>query len=214
MSADEFQELWKAFDAKLERQMEMNQRLMTEIATEKVRRSLNWQIAFKIMMILLGIGWNIVVGNLLWRFRMEPVFLASALVVLCCTGYSVGGYMVQLILILQIRMSKSIVETQKHLALLEAMIIRTLRVGFWQTPVYTLFYITRHLIATAGWGFWVTQIVVTGVSVAATIWVVRHVNAANAGKKGWVKNMVDNEGGKSIARARQFLREVKEWEKE
>jgi len=214
MSADEFQELWKAHDAKLDRQLQLNQRLMNEIGTQKIHRSLNWQIAFKIMMILLGIGWNVVVGNLLWRFHTEPVFVASALVVLCCTGYSIGGYFVQLLLILQIRMSESIVNTQKQLAHLEAMIIHTLRVGFLQTPAYTLFFITRQQIATAGWGFWVAQACVTGVAIVATAWVYRHVNATNAGKKGWVKEMVDNEGGKSIARARQFIREVKEWEKE
>jgi len=214
MSTDEFQQLWKAYDAKLERSMELNHRLMLDLSTQKVRRAFNWQIAFKIMMIGLGFIWNIVVGSLLWRFRSEPVFVVSAGVVLVCTGYAIGGYIVQLLLILQIRMSDSILGTQKQLALLEKMIIQTLRVGFLQTPVYTFFYITRHQIATAGLGFWVTQAIVTGVAVVVTIWVYRHVTPGNAGKKGWVKQMVDNEGGKTIARTRQFIREAEEWGKE
>jgi len=92
-------------------------------------------------------------------------------------------------------------------------IIQTLRVGFLQTPAYTFFYITKHQIATAGPGFWVTQGIVTGAAVLVTIWVYRTVTVHNAGK-GWVKQMVDNEGGKTIARARAFIREVKEWGKE
>jgi hypothetical protein len=214
MSSDEFQQLWKAYDAKLERSMQLNHRLMTELRTQKVHRAFNWQIVFKIMMIVLGIGWNIVVGSLLWRFRSEPVFVASALVVLCCTGYAIGGYIVQLILMLQIRMSDSILGTQKHLALLEQMIVWTLRVGFLQTPVYSFFWVTKHQLATAGAGFWVTQIIVTGVVVLITIWVYRTVNVGNAEKKGWVKQMVDNEGGKTIARTRAFIREAEEWSKE
>ncbi|HVU97657.1 MAG TPA: hypothetical protein VHE34_20675 [Puia sp.] len=214
MSTDEFQQLWKAYDAKLERSMELNQRLMTELGTQKVHRAFNWQIAFKFMMIALGIGWNVVVGTLMWKFRTEPVFVASAIVVLCCTGYSVGGYIVQLLIILQIRMSDSILGTQKQLAYLEATIVQTLRVGFLQTPVYTFFFVTKQQLATAGLGFWVTQAIVTGAAVVVTIWVYRTVTVHNAGKKGWVKQMVDNEGGKTIARARAFIREAKEWGKE
>src|ERR1051326_2735527 len=116
MSKDEFQQLWSAYDAKLEKQMELNYRLMTEIGTQKVHRGLAWQIIFKAMMIVLGIGWNVVVGTVAWRFRTEPVYVASALLILCCTGYTVGGYIVQLLLMLQIRMSESIVGTQKQLA--------------------------------------------------------------------------------------------------
>jgi len=214
MSTDEFQQLWKAYDAKLERSMELNHRLMLDLSTQKVRRAFNWQIAFKIMMIGLGFIWNIVVGSLLWRFRSEPVFVVSAGVVLVCTGYAIGGYIVQLLLILQIRMSDSILGTQKQLALLEKMIIQTLRVGFLQTPVYTFFYITRHQIATAGLGFWVTQAIVTGVAVVVTIWVYRHVTPGDGLPPFIVKQMVDNEGGKTIARTRQFIREAEEWGKE
>lgn len=214
MSTDEFQQLWKEVDAKLERSMELNHRLMTELGTQKVQRAFNWQIVFKLMMIVLGIGWNIVIGSMMWWFRTEPVFVASALVVLCCTGYSVGAYIVQLVLMLQIRMSDSILGTQKQLAQLEAMIVQGLRVGFLQTPVYTFFFVTKAQLATAGASFWIIQSIVTGAAVLVTIWVYRTVTVGNAGKKGWVKQMVDNEGGKTIARARAFIREVKEWGKE
>ena len=214
MSTDEFQEMWKAYDAKLDKSMQLNRQLMTEIGSQKVRAAFNWQIVFKIMMIGLGIGWNVVVGTLMWRFRSEPVFVASAIVVLVCTGYSVGGYIVQLILMLQIRMNASIIGTQKQLALLEAVIIRTLRIPFLQTPVYTFFYISRHTIATATAGFWVTQGIITGLAILATIWVYRHLTIPNANRKGWVKQMVDNEGGKTITRARKFIREAEEWGKD
>ena len=214
MSTDEFQELWKSYDAKLEKSMQLNLRLMEEIGSQKVRRAFNWQIAFKFMMIGLGIGWNIVVGSLMWRFRSEPVFVVSALVVLSCTGYAVGGYMLQVLLLLQINLSKSILHTQKQLAQLEGVIIRTLRVPFLQTPVYTFFFVSRQMIATATPTFWLIQGAVTGISILVTIWVYRHLTVPNANRKGWVKQVVDNEGGKTIARARDFIREAEEWGRE
>ena len=51
-------------------------------------------------------------------------------------------------------------------------------------------------------------------AVAVTVWVWRTVTVGNVEKKGWLKKMVDNEGGKTIARARQFIREAKEWSKD
>ncbi len=39
------------------------------------------------------------------------------------------------------------------------------------------------------------------------------ITVAGAGR-GWIKKMVDNEGGKSIARARAFIKEIGEYKKE
>jgi len=118
------------------------------------------------------------------------------------------------LLLLQIRMSESIIGTQKQMAYLEQVIVQTLRVGFLQTPAYTTFYITKGMFATAGMLFWVVNGIVFVAAVVVTAWVWRTVTVGNVEKKGWVRKMVENEGGKTIARARKFIREVKEWEKD
>ena len=214
MSTDEFQALWKAYEQKLQRSLKLNEELMEAVRSRKVRAAFRWQIAFKIVMIGLGVGWNIFIGALLWHYRIEPFFVVATVMVLCCTGYAIGGYFLQVVLLMQMNMSESIVGVQKQLAQLEAIIVRTLRVPFLQLPAYFFFFISRHLASTAGATFWIIEGCITGVSIVATIWVYRHITVEGAGRKGWVKKMVDNEGGKTIARARGFIREIEAYREE
>ncbi len=213
MSTDEFQQLWKAYDAKLEKSLRLNQQLLETIQAQKVRTSFNWLIFMKLLMIALGIGWNIVCGSLLWRFRAEPFFVVSAAAVILFTSLAICGYVLQMLLLLQMNLSKNILETQRQLAQLEVVMIRTLRVSFLQAPFYTFFYITRHQAATAGLGYWVIQGIVTGLFVLAAVWMYRKISVKNA-RVGWIKTMIDNEGGKTITRARGFIREVEAYKQE
>src|ERR1700754_3641787 len=83
---DEFQQLWKAYDVKLQRSLKLNQRLLEEIQTREVRTSFNWQIGFKIMVILLGIGWNIFLALPVCAFHSNLVFSASAAPIILFTS--------------------------------------------------------------------------------------------------------------------------------
>jgi hypothetical protein len=207
MSTDEFQQLWKAYDARLEKSLRLNQQLLETIRTQKIRTAFNWQILFKIMMIVGGVAWNIICGSLLWRFRDEPVFVASAALVILFTSLSIAGYVMQLLLLLQMNLSKSILDTQRQLAQLEVLIARTLRVSFLQAPIYTVCFITKQEIAAAGPWFWIIHGLVTALFIAASVWLYRKVSVKNTGIR-WVKRMIDNEGGKTVSRARGFIREI------
>jgi hypothetical protein len=213
MSTDEFQQLWKQYDTRLQRSLRLNQQLMEEIRSRKVRVSFNWQIAFKVMGIVLGIGWNIFLGSLLWAFRANPVFVVSAGLIILFTSYAIAGYFLQMLLLLQINLGKSILEAQKQLAWLEATIVWTLRVSFLQAPVYPFLFIPRSLLTAAGALYWVILGAVVLLLLVAAIWMYRRITVEGAAR-GWVKKLVDNEGGKSIARARKFIREIEEYRKE
>ena len=213
MSTDEFQQLWKQYDTRLQRSLRLNQQLMEEIRSRKVRVSFNWQIAFKVMVIVLGIGWNIFLGSLLWVFRANPVFVVAAGLIILFTSYAIAGYFLQILLLLQINLGKSILEAQKQLAWLEATIVWTLRVSFLQAPVYPFLFIPRSLLIAAGPLYGVILGAVVLLLLAVAIWMYRRITVEGAAR-GWVKKLVDNEGGKSIARARKFIREIEEYGKE
>ncbi|HTI91137.1 MAG TPA: hypothetical protein VL727_11150 [Puia sp.] len=210
---DEFQHLWKAYDVKLQRSLKLNQRLLEEIQTRKVRISFNWQIGFKVMVILLGIGMNIVLGSLLWRFHSNPVFAVSAGLIILFTSYCIAGYFLQMLLMLSINLSKSILATQRQLAQLEAVIVWTLRVSFLQAPVWPFLFVPKILPAGAAPLYWTIEGVVVLVLLLVVIWMYQRITVAGA-SRGWVKRIVDNEGGKSIARARAFIKEIEEYQKE
>ena len=212
-ATDEFQQLWKAYDVKLQRSLKLNQQLLEEIRSRKVRTSFNWQIVFKVMVIGLGIGWNIVMGSLLWTFLSNPVFVVSSGLIILFTSYCIAGYFLQLLLMLQINLSKSILATQRQLAQLEAVIVWTLRVSFLQAPVWPFLFVPRILPAAIAPTYWLIEALVTALLAGAAIWMYRRITVAGA-RRGWVKKMVDNEGGKSIARARAFIKEIEEYKKE
>jgi hypothetical protein len=211
--ADEFQQLWKAYDARLQRSLRLNQRLLEDIRSRKVRTSFNWQIVFKLMVIILGIGWNIVLGSLLWAFRSNPVFVASAGLIILFTSYAIAGYFLQLLLMLQINLSKTILATQRQLAQLETVIVWTLRVSFLQAPVYAFLFVPKVLPPGVAPLYWTIEGLVALLLGGVAIWLYRRITVKNA-KQGWVKKMVDNEGGKSIARAQAFIKEIEEYKKE
>ena len=214
MSADEFQQLWKSYEQKLQKSMKLNQQLLEANLSRKARKAFNWQIAFKIMMVGLGLAWNIFVGGLLWRYRTEPAFVVAALMVLSCTGYAIGGYFVQVLIMLQINLSESVVTTQKQLAVLEQLMVRTLRVPLLQIPAYFFFFVTRDMMAAGGLWFWVIEGVSVAVSIVVTIWIYRAITLENAARKVWVRKIVDNEGWKAVKRAREYAREIEEFRKE
>ncbi|HEY4289478.1 MAG TPA: hypothetical protein VGN00_20395 [Puia sp.] len=210
---DQFQQLWKAYDVKLQHSLKLNQRLLEEVRSRKVRTSFNWQIGFKVMVIVLGIGWNILLGSLLWTFRSNPVFVVSAGLIILFTSYCIAGYFLQMLLMLQINLSKSILATQRQLAQLEAVIVWTLRVSFLQAPVWPFLFVPKTLPAGVAPLYWGIEGVVVLLLLLAVVWLYRRITVAGA-SRGWVKKMVDNEGGKSIARARAFIKEIAEYQRE
>ncbi|MBS1606223.1 MAG: hypothetical protein JST42_26430 [Bacteroidetes bacterium] len=211
--ADEWQQLWKEYDEKLQRSLRLNQRLLEAVGHRKVRVSFGWQIAFKLMVVGLGIGCNVVLGSLLWHFHDNPVFVVAAALVIGFMSFTIAGYFMQFLLMVNINMSKNILDTQKQLAGLEAIIVRTLRVSFLQAPVWPFLFVPRVLPAGVAGRYWLVEAVVTILLAAAAIWLYRRITVGNAAG-GWVKKMVDNEGGRSIARARAFIREVEDYRRE
>lgn len=213
MSTDEFQELWKAYDARLDRSMALNKRLLEEMRSQKVHRSFGWLLFRKFFMILWAIGWNILCGRLLWYFRAEPVIVASFALLILFTSLTICGYVVQVLLLLRISMEKTILNTQKQLAQLESMIVGTYRVSILQAPVWTFFFLTKGMMAAMGPGLWIIQVLIAALFIVGVIWLYRRITVANIDKK-WMRKLLSGLGVEQIGRARQFIREIREFSSE
>jgi hypothetical protein len=55
MSTDEFQQIWKAYDAKLEKSLQLNLRLLQEVQSQKAKSVLRSFIASRTIGIVIGI---------------------------------------------------------------------------------------------------------------------------------------------------------------
>ena len=210
MSADEFQELWKAYDRRLERSMEQNKRLLEEVRMQKMRTSFGWLLFRKFFMIVFGILWNVLCGKLAWHFRSEPVVFTAMALLILCTSLTICAYVVQVLLIVQINMSKAILSTQKQLAQLEAVIVASYRISILQTPIWSFFFLTKGMIAAMGPVAWIIQVSVTVLFIVGVIWLYRRITVANIDKK-WMRKLFSGLGVEQIRRARRFIREIKEF---
>jgi hypothetical protein len=213
MSTDEFQQLWKAYDAKLQQSLQLNRQLLEEVRSARLKGSFNRLRAGRIFKIVWGVLWNIACGTLLWHFRSEPVFVVCAALVMGITTIGIAGYGYQLAIIQQINFEKSILETQNELARLEAAIIRTHRIMVLQTPLYTCFFLNRQMMAGMGATAWAFQILFTALFILGTIRIYRAFSLQNINEP-WMKSVMKNEGFTSIANARAFLKEIEEFRRE
>lgn len=190
--------------------MQLNKKLLEEMKTEKVHRGFGWLIVGKFFVILLGIGWNILCGTLAWHFRTEVFFVTAAVIIILATSLTICGYVVQLLLLAQINLSKSIMGTQKQLAQLEVVIVGTYRLSILQAPVWTFFFISNGMAAHMSVGWWALEIGVLAVFVVGVIWLYRNIRVENLNKK-WMQGLMNGLGIKQIARARGFIKEIAEY---
>ena len=210
MSTDEFQELWKAYDRRLERSMEQNKHLLEEMRLQKMRTSFSWLLFRKFFMIVFGILWNVLCGRLAWHFRSEPVVFTAMALLTLCTSFTICAYVVQVLLIVQINMSKAILSTQKQLAQLEAVIVGSYRISILQVPIWSFFFLTKGMMAAMGPVAWIIQVSVTVLFIVGVIWLYRRITVANINKK-WVRGLFSGLGVEQIRRARGFIREIREF---
>ncbi|WP_343304081.1 hypothetical protein AAHN97_21150 [Chitinophaga niabensis] len=213
MKADELEDIWQAYDEKLAQSLELNIKVLEKIEGQKVHRSFNALIRFKLFAIILGIPWNAFLLFLLYHMWWEPFFAISDVLLVIINTYAMVEYTKQIRVIKRINFSNAISVTQEQLTWLHISAIRTFRIIFLQLPLWTVFYIKIPMLAGAGWSYWIIQSLVTLFFILITIWLYRNITVKNAGSK-WVKALIWEDGGKSIAKANKFMQEIEDFKKE
>jgi hypothetical protein len=89
---DEFIQLWKAYDARLEHSVQLNLRLLNEVQTEKTRSALRTLTAGRVIGITLGVLYEIILCVAFWYVRSQPVMAISIGVFIIVTGIAMGTY--------------------------------------------------------------------------------------------------------------------------
>src|SRR5580698_9145263 len=113
---DEFIQLWKAYDAKLEHSLQLNLRLLREVQTQKTRSALRMLTAGRVIGLTLGVLYEIILCVACWYVRGQPVMALSIGVFIVVTGIAMGAYWRELVLITRIGYANNIVDTQEKLA--------------------------------------------------------------------------------------------------
>jgi len=213
MSTDEFQELWKSYDRKLESSLKMNLQLLETVRTGKIRSSFRTTIAWKIVVNILTMPWIFVLSVVAYKHHGQPVFTVSMILLILFAWHAVVYNIYHINLMRRIDLARSITATQQQLAELESSILHGLRIQFLQTPIWTVFFISKDMLLHGGLKFWLIEGTVIVLFILLTIWLYRNITLSNV-NRWWIKSMIRHEGGASIARARSFIREIEDFKRE
>ena len=213
MSTDEFQEIWKTYDRKLDTSLKMNLQLLETVRSGRVRSSFRSTIAWKVVVNILAVPWILFLAAVVYWHHREPVFTVSVVLLIFFAIHAVAYNIHDIILMRRINFTRSITDTQQQLAELEASIIGSLRIQFLQTPIWAVFFVTKDMILHGGATFWLVEGSVTSFFILLAVWLYRNISLRNL-DRWWVKGLMKNEGGASIARARSFIQEIEDFKKE
>lgn len=214
MSTDEFQQVWKAYDAKLEKSLQLNLRLLQEVQSQKAKSVLRSFIASRIIGIVIGILYLLLLILAFWYVRTQPVMAVSFAVFIICTVIAIGEYIHEIGVIQGISYGDNIVDTQRKLAGIQSSIIRTLRISWVQLPFWATFFVSNELLRKGGREFWMIETPITLLLAMLAVILYRNITIENAQKKKWVKAMIRAAGMKSLTRAMEFLQEIEDFKKE
>ncbi|SHN42564.1 hypothetical protein [Chitinophaga sp. CF418] len=218
MEDNALKEMWANYDKKLERSLALNHRIITEIQTQKARTALRPLKTVKIIAVILGILWALLLSVLVC-FALSAMtyyrhfFVISAVAIIITTVAAIVAYIRQVVLIQQIDNSMHVVEVQRKLAALQSSTINIARILFLSAPFYTTFYINKSMFEHGTIGLWVLQLTVTIVFTIISVWLYRNIRLENADKP-WFKFIFGSNEWTSVIKAMNFLKEIEAYEKE
>jgi hypothetical protein len=214
MSTDEFQQIWKAYDAKLEKSLQLNLRLLQEVQSQKAKSVLRSFIASRILGIVIGMLYLALLVIAFWYVRTQPVMAVSFAVFIACTVIAIGMYMREIGVIRKISYGSNIVDTQQKLAGIKSSIIWTLRISWVQLPFWSTFFVSNELLRKGGREFWMIEILITLFLTILAVVLYKNITIENAQKKKWVKGLIRGAGMKSLTRAMDFMKEIEDFKNE
>jgi hypothetical protein len=211
---DEFIQLWKTYDAKLEHSLQLNLRLLKEVQTQKTKSVLRMVMAGRVLGIVLGVLYEIILCVACWYVRSQPVMAISIVVFIVVTGIAMGAYWWEMVLIGRISYADNIVDTQEMLAGIQSSIIRTLRISWIQLPFWATFFVSNELMRKGGPVFWAVEIPMVLAFTVIAIILFRNLTPENMERRKWVRKLAQGTGWKSVTRAIGFMQEIKEFKQE
>jgi hypothetical protein len=214
MSADEFQEIWKAYDAKLEKSLQLNLQLLKEVKSQKAKSVLRPFIVSRVIGIVIGIVYLLLLGVGFWYVRTQPVMAVSFAVFIACTAMAIGEYIREIGVIQGISYGDNIVDTQRKLAGIQSSIIGMLRISWAQLPFWATFFVSNELLRKGGRGFLMVEIPIVLLLTIAAVILFKNITIENAQKKKWVKALIRGSGIKSLSRAMDFMKEIEDFKKD
>ncbi|MFN3848123.1 MAG: hypothetical protein ACK4NY_01785 [Spirosomataceae bacterium] len=214
MEDNELKVLWASYNEKVDKSLQISQKLLDNSSDLRVKTLLNSMKPTKIALVIVGLVWVFFIDSLVIDTFGEAslFFTISAGLQSVISKIAIGVYIYQLVLINQIDLTQPLVSTQEKLSTLKATSLGIARVLFLQLPLWSTFYLHDALFVKENF-FWLGfQLTITADLTWLAVWLFFNIKYENRHKK-WFKWLFDGKDWTPVIQAMEVLAEVKEFKK-
>jgi hypothetical protein len=216
MNLDDLKTQWEVCDRRLTESIRLNTRLLRESGMQRARGSLGWLSLGVAVELALGIALLVMFGSYLAAHIREPRFFLPGLVLHLSVIAQVGFAIHQLIALGTIDYAGPVLDIQRRLGTLHR---RRIQVTKWTIVTAPLLWTPLFIVAMNGFlgvdayatfdRVWLAGNLVFGIAaVPALQWAARRF-AHRFGHHSWMRSLMDDVAGKSLAEASRFIAELK-----
>lgn len=213
MEERDIKQLWNSFDVQLERSLALNLRMLTELQTQKAENKLRSFRRNQITGVVLGVIWIAFLVFLVVNTLHNIYFVISVGFIILFNVFATAAYIRHLVLLAEVDIEDSVTESQRKITKIQSSFNNIGRILVLQAPFYCTFWYNNDLVANAGMGFWLIQLVIVSFFTFISIFLFRKLTYKNVHIK-WVKAALESFGGKTLTKAMEFLDEIEQYKAE
>lgn len=219
METNELKELFAAYDAKLDRVLQLNERSLKKIKLDKIRKQTRWiSVLRSIEVVFFGIL-AIYLGRYTADNWAATHLAVSGIILHVFTLIALVGSIGQLVLLQQIDYAKPILEIRKKIELVNSHALLFLKLVFLSAPVWWAYplvalnyFFNIDFYPHMDPDFVLKYVVVNALLIFPLVWFLSKLSYKNLHIK-WVRKTIGFFTGTKTKKSLEFLNEIEEFEK-
>ncbi len=200
-------QLWQEYDRKLEKNLQLNYRIIREIQTQKYEDHIRSFKRDQVFGIVTGILWIGILVFLVVNTLHNIYFVISVGLIALFNIFAVATYIRHLWLLDLVNIADSITGAQQKLATIQTSLNNVGRILVLQAPFYCTFWYNQELVNNAGSTFWAINLSIVALFIALSLYLFKTLTYDNIHRK-WVRKFFESFGGKKLIKAMEFLKEI------
>lgn len=205
-------QLWHEYDQKLEKNLQLNYKIIRELQTQKAEDRISSFRRNQIFGVVGGIIWILILVFLVVNTLHNIYFVISVGLIALFNVFAVAAYIRHLAILDEMNITDSVTAAQKKLATIQASLNNVGRILVLQAPLYCTFWYNQDLVDHGGTTFWLINLSIVAIFVAGSVYLFKTLTYKNIHRK-WVRSFMEGFGGKKLSAAMEFLNDIEEYQK-
>ena len=206
-------ELWHQYDQKLEKNLQLNYRIIKEMQTQKYEDHIGSFRRNQIIGVVCGIVWILLLVFLVVNTLDNIYFVISVGLIALFNVFAVAAYVRHLAMLDRVDITDNITDAQKKLAAIQTSLNNVGRILVLQSPFYCTFWYSQELVDHGGTTFWLINLSIVALFVIISFYLFNKLTYKNIHIR-WVRRFIESFGGKKLIKAMEFLKEIEEYKTE